>query len=167
MFDIFLHCSQARQLLEDNDWDFQTAVTQHFDPQGHELGGDQDEDFEETTAPVSVPAQASGRRLMGGRRLGDESASDPSPSNPPTSSTPQSTRRPPQQKKKFASLKDLAGDAHGHDHDDDDSDKDQEYYAGGDKSGLAVQEPGANRQPGSGGHNEHIRQLLDRARRSV
>lgn len=52
-------------------------------------------------------------------------------------------------KKKFATLGDLSGGGtaghggHGHDHDSDDSDSDskQDLFAGGEKSGLAVQNP--------------------------
>ncbi len=92
-----------------------------------------------------------------GRRLGTESDSTASATTAQasSSSTKSGTRNQP--KKKFASLKDLQDDSHSHDHDED-SDKDQEYFAGGDKSGLAVQEPGS-------GHNQHIQRLLDRARR--
>lgn len=55
----------------------------------------------------------------------------------------------PQPKKKFATLGDLSGGGgsghagHGHDDDSDDSDYDpkQDFFAGGEKSGLAVQNP--------------------------
>lgn len=93
----------------------------------------------------------------GGYRLGD----DTTPSQPAPVAAPSSSRgasQPRKSKKKFASLSDLQGESSSHDHDDD-SDKDpQEYFAGGDKSGLAVQDP-------NGGHNQHIQRLLDTARR--
>lgn len=60
----------------------------------------------------------------------------------------------------FKSFGDLAADnsSDGHGHgDDDDSDKEQEYFAGGDKSGLAVQDPGHSR--------DHIKRILETARR--
>ena len=51
-------------------------------------------------------------------------------------------------KKKFATLGDLSGGSaggghagHGHDDDSDDSDENQDLYAGGEKSGLAVENP--------------------------
>jgi UBX domain-containing protein 1 len=45
-----------------------------------------------------------------------------------------------------------------HDHDDDDDHSDNDYFTGGEKSGLAVH--GGNRDP-----QDHIQDLLDRARR--
>jgi UBX domain-containing protein 1 len=56
-------------------------------------------------------------------------------------------------------LRDLQGDSHAeHGHDDDD-DEDQDFFAGGEKSGLAVQNPGNPR--------DEIESILDRARRWV
>lgn len=58
-------------------------------------------------------------------------------------------------------LRDLQGDSHGgHGHDDDDDD-DQDFFAGGEKSGLAVQNPGNNNP------RDQIESMLDRARRYV
>ena len=45
--------------------------------------------------------------------------------------------------------------------DDDDSDEDQDFFAGGEKSGLAVQ------NPGSSNPRDQINSILDRARRYV
>ena len=63
---------------------------------------------------------------------------------PPAPSS--SSNQPP--KKKFATLGDLGGGApsshagHGHDSDDDEDDEEhQDLFAGGEKSGLAVQNP--------------------------
>jgi hypothetical protein len=61
----------------------------------------------------------------------------------------------------MATIRDLQGDSHaGHGHDDDD-DEDQDFFAGGEKSGLAVQNPGA------GNPRDQIESMLDRARRYV
>lgn len=68
----------------------------------------------------------------------------------------------PKQKTKFASLRDLQ--ARDDDGDDDEPDKEQQYFAGGDKSGLAVQDPG-NGEPRSA--NDHIQRLLQTARQYV
>jgi len=79
----------------------------------------------------------------GGQRLGD--TSDPQPIPTTSSQSQSSTSRKAQKKpqKKFATLGDFGGD--GHNHDDDDSDDDEEpdhdLYTGGEKSGLAVQNP--------------------------
>lgn len=133
------------------------AVSQYYD----ELNGDAaNEDEEEVTAATSNPAQ--GRRPNpappAGRRLGNDTGASSAIPDPAPSGSTSSGRGPQSQpRKKFKSLKDLQNEAESHDHDDD-SDKDQEYFAGGDKSGLAVTEPGS-------GHNQHVQRLLDQARR--
>ena len=64
-------------------------------------------------------------------------------------------------RKKFATLGDLSGGGsgghagHGHD-DDDDDDDDQDFFAGGEKSALAVQNP-----------DDLKRKIIEKARRSV
>lgn len=78
-----------------------------------------------------------------------DSAVQPTPASgpaPATSEPPPSTNPPT--KKKFATLGDLrvGGNGGGHDHsqdghDSDDSDKNQNLFAGGEKSGLAVENP--------------------------
>ena len=68
-----------------------------------------------------------------------------------------------QPKKKFATLGDLSagggGEGHGHSHsddDDDDMDDDPNLYAGGEKSGLAVENP-----------DDLKRKVFERAKRFV
>jgi UBX domain-containing protein 1 len=65
---------------------------------------------------------------------------------PPTSSgVSKNSSVRPSTNKKFATLVDLSSDAtRSHDHDDDDDDDDDKHdlYAGGEKSALAVQNPG-------------------------
>lgn len=71
-------------------------------------------------------------------------------------------------KKKFATLGDLSGgssagqESRGHDHDSDDSDADskQNLFAGGEKSGLAVQNPDQNTEALK-------KKILERARKYV
>ena len=62
-----------------------------------------------------------------------------------TSSQPQQStipQKPPaKSQKKFATLGDFSGDSHNHDDDDSDDDEDPDLYTGGEKSGLAVQNP--------------------------
>lgn len=138
---------QAVKSLEDNDWDIDVAVAHYLD--GPPPAVESDDDM---TEEQSHPAPS------GGRRLGDASTlSHPAPS---ATANPASSKKSRDQPKRggVASLRDLQDQEDSHDHDDD-SDKDQEYFAGGDKSGLAVQDPGS-------GHNQHIQRLLDRARRS-
>ena len=119
-------------------------------------GGD-DEDSETDNDEYDEPPS----NRSGGRRLGD---GDSAPLPPTTTSQPApSSAPPPPQKKKFATLSDLTsgpsggGDGGGHAHDDDSDDSaDPDFFAGGEKSGLAVQNP-----------DDLKRKILDRARRTA
>lgn len=94
-------------------------------------GGD-DPYSEDEDANITPPA---------GRTLGGAPPSGPAPasSNMPTSS---SSRKKAAPKKKFATLGDLNSGAGGGDAgDDSDEDPTQDFFAGGEKSGLAVQNP--------------------------
>jgi UBX domain-containing protein 1 len=81
----------------------------------------------------------------------DISMDDPQPIR---STTNLSTGQPTSS---FRTLFDLGGSAEDEDHDDE---KDQDYFAGGEKSGLAVQGPGSGSNA-----QDHIQGILDRARR--
>ena len=159
---------KARQFLESVDWNLEAAAQAYY--QSQEPEEQQDEPATEepyipappqrniTIPPIGNP--------QGGRTLGDSSDAVPQPI-PTTSSMASSnpTRQSP--KKKFATLGDLAssgragghaGRSRGHSDDDDDDDyKDDEnpdLFAGGEKSGLAVQNP-----------DDLKRKLLERAKK--
>ncbi len=95
-----------------------------------------------------------------GRTLGSDSAPQPIPttsSMPPP--PPSGSKQPP--KKAFATLGDLSGGSAGghagHGHDDADEDEDDEnhdLFTGGEKSGLAVQNP-----------DDLRRKIIERAKR--
>lgn len=108
-----------------------------------------------------------------GRRLGGDS---PEPSPPPapeasaSSSQPASRRQAPQ--RGLRTLQDLQNQpsGHGHAHGDDgdhasdddyEDDENQDFFAGGEKSGLAVQNPNASNP------RDHINNILRRARQNV
>lgn len=97
----------------------------------------QDSD-EETNTSRPVPG---GGRTLGSGPVPQVTPSASSQPPPPTSSSKKKSA--PQ--KKFATLGDLGGgsaEGHGHDSDDnDDDDEKQDFFAGGEKSGLAVQNP--------------------------
>ncbi|MCJ1357510.1 MAG: hypothetical protein MMC33_007506 [Icmadophila ericetorum] len=125
----------AKQYLATNEWDFQSAATEYY--QSLEEGGAEEEEAEESDP---VQPQADG----GGRTLDGRTAPQPIPttSSAATASS-SSSQQPP--RKKFATLGDLGGGAghagHGHDDNDSDDDENQDLFAGGEKSGLAVQNP--------------------------
>lgn len=149
---------QAQQFLALTDFDVQGAVASFYQSQED---SDNDEDLDEANEdePAPLLSRGTGPSVGGGRRLGEEG--DPLSGASASSIPVASGSRPPQPKKKFASLRDLQSDGHaghGHDDDDADSDKEQEFYAGGDKSGLAVQDPS------SGSHRDQIQRLMNTAR---
>ncbi|KAH8434607.1 protein phosphatase regulator SHP1 [Aspergillus melleus] len=119
---------ESLEYLMGNDWDLEAAVTDFF--------AEQDEALQEparTTANESAPS--------GGRSLGGGSSDSPS-LNPQSSSS----SRNPAPKKRFATLGDYtsgsggagSGDA---DSSEEDDNVNQDFFAGGEKSGLAVQNP--------------------------
>jgi UBX domain-containing protein 1 len=113
-------------------------LTAFYNPP-EEISEAQDEDMENADDP---PSTSDVPHPGGGRRLG-EGPTDPQPI--PTTSSSESSRPPKRAaaQKKFATLGDFGTDAHGHD-DPNDSDYDDDkhdLFAGGEKSGLAVQNP--------------------------
>ncbi|RBR23107.1 uncharacterized protein FIESC28_04102 [Fusarium coffeatum] len=122
---------EARQYLEAHNWDLAEASNAWF--------RDAEEDNRDTsTAPA--PDNYTGPRTLDGR---------PAP-EAARSSQPARKSAPSQQRKTgIATLGSLGGSSHQHDHgDDDDDDSDPEdndgrgnLFAGGEKSGLAVQDP--------------------------
>jgi UBX domain-containing protein 1 len=129
---------KARQYLEAAQWDFPSALTTFYNPP-EETSETQDEDMTATDEPILTSATT---HPGGGRVLGD------GPTDPqliPTTSSSQSSKPPTRAaaQKNFATLGDFGNDSHGHD-DPNDSDYDDEkhdLFAGGEKSGLAVQNP--------------------------
>ncbi|KAL2424357.1 UBX domain-containing protein 1 [Exophiala dermatitidis] len=129
---------QAHQYLASNDWNLETALATYYAAQDDNMedeGDDSDYDDEDEPATSHQPQSHYG----GGRRLG-EGPSGPQPI--PVASMSGSSSRPkkaPTTKKKFATLGDFsAGGTNGDDSDDDEK---QDLFAGGEKSGLAVQNP--------------------------
>lgn len=135
---------------------YQSLETQDEREAGEEAEGDEPDAAAQSTASLLTTDG-------GGRRLGNEG--DPTaPTASSSSAQPSSSRSKPSQPKKFGTLRDLQSDSHaGHGHGDDDegSDKEQEFYAGGDKSGLAVKDPSNQNQNPS----DQIRRLMNTARR--
>ncbi|PGG95085.1 hypothetical protein AJ79_10273 [Helicocarpus griseus UAMH5409] len=108
--------AEAREYLAASNWDLQDALADYYPEQDDSMR----DDFESDDEP-----QPSGGRTLGG-----------APAPPSDSGAKKAPR------KKFATLGDLsAGDTAAHDHGHDDSDEAQDMFAGGEKSGLAVQNP--------------------------
>ncbi|KAG8156288.1 hypothetical protein KVR01_013823 [Diaporthe batatas] len=129
---------RAAQYLEASSWNISAAVSSYF-------ADDEDESAPSSSRP-SQPAPEpaySGPRTLDGR---------PAPQSALASSS--SASKKPAKKKGLATLSSLGGGGGGHDHDDDDDDEEEDdtadrrgprdLFAGGEKSGLAVQDPGRN-----------------------
>lgn len=150
--------------------DLTLAASLFFDEhQPQAEGQDSDPDVEmagdEANNPVPEPAQ----QPPGGGRTLDGTYVPPPAGASSSSSQPSSSRQPPQQRgvAGLRTLKDLqsggGGGGHGHAHSDGDSDDDQDeenqdFFTGGEKSGLAVQNPNAANQ------RDQINNILKRAR---
>ncbi|KAJ5104685.1 UBX domain-containing protein 1 [Penicillium alfredii] len=135
--------AEAQEYLAANGWDMEAAVTEFF--------AEQDEALQDMNTGGGRPLGAEGASgtPAGGRSLGGGAA--PSASAAPESS---SSARRAAPKKKFATLGDFAsGD--GGDSSDDDGSVDQDFFAGGEKSGLAVQNP-----------DDLKKKILEKARRA-
>lgn len=149
--------SQATQYLEAHNWDISAACTAWF------------EDAEEEPAATArgSQSQAASDNYTGPRTL------DGRPAPEASSSSSRAARKPATQQKKkgIATLGSLGGGSHHHDDDDDDDDDfdgddDDDgrgnLFAGGEKSGLAVQDP--NNKPQDGGPKKIISDILAKAR---
>lgn len=124
------------------------------------MGDDEDE---EDVAPQPSSSRQANTNLTtgGGRTLGGDTI--PSASTAAPAQSKAKSKSSSKGKSLFSSFKDIR-DRDDSDHGDDDEDKDQEFYAGGDKSGLAVREPGSGH---GSGHNDQVKKLLETARRYV
>jgi len=127
-----------------NRWDLSSAVTEYFTAQeegiqeAQEGGEDDPQEAEAYTGP----------RTLDGR---------PAPAAIPTVGSSSRAAAPPK-RGGFATLDSLgqASGGHGHAHDDDDDSDDEDFkpgeqprdlFAGGEKSGLAVQDPNNRNDP--------------------
>jgi UBX domain-containing protein 1 len=122
---------EAAQYLAASSGSVENAVATYYAATDNAPDDAQDSDYADEEDDDD-PAQP---RSGGGRTLGDASGSVPaSSSTAPTSST----SKKPTTQKKFATLGDFTSSSKSADDDDDDK---QDLYAGGEKSGLSVQNP--------------------------
>ncbi|KAI9791638.1 MAG: hypothetical protein M1816_003724 [Peltula sp. TS41687] len=152
---------EAQECLSVNNWVLADAVEWYYmaEEDRDDEGGSEDED-DENQPPVAPSLTAGGAgRTLDGRPT------------PPPDRTSTSARNPPRNtNKKFATLGDLNRDqgpsnrgGHAHDDDDDDDDEQdgrpQDFFAGGEKSGLAVQNPADPRR--------QVKDILKKARNNT
>ena len=123
---------KAQEYLSATNWNFEQACESYYASDG-EASDDNEEPSTEPTA-----ATYTGPRTLDGR---------PAPQYAGASSS--AAKKPPK-RTGLATLSSIGGGGHGHGHDDDDDDDDdsederrgpRDLFAGGEKSGLAVQDP--------------------------
>lgn len=140
---------QAQAALENTDWNLDEAVSLFYaaaeEAPDHDADADFDDELNEPSVPSTTPAQPSGS----------------SSQRQATSDRIMTGARPPQRPKQMT-LEDLKK-MQGGDDDDDDEDKKPDMFAGGEKSGLAVQNPDKNN---AGGPANHFQNILNRARQN-
>ncbi|KAI0198436.1 hypothetical protein F4808DRAFT_258078 [Astrocystis sublimbata] len=135
---------EATHYLRVSNWDISDAVQSWYADEDKRINHDEPAAASGSGAASSssaAPPDYTGPRTLDGR---------PAPQAIPTTSSAASRR--PQKKKGLATLSSIGGvSAHDHDDDDDDEPDDdaarRDTYAGGEKSGLAVQDPSQGVDP--------------------
>lgn len=156
--------AQAEQYLTAGNWDIQTAAALYFDDAApeDEPASDAEMADENPQKPAPNPAQ---QPPGGGRTL--DGTYVPPPAGPSSSASQPSGSRPPQRGlRTLGDLQSSGAGGHGHSHDDGDrasdsdyqEDENQDFFAGGEKSGLAVQNPSQSNP------RDQINNILRRAR---
>ncbi|KAJ4314304.1 protein phosphatase regulator [Neodidymelliopsis sp. IMI 364377] len=158
----------AERYLDAANGDLQVAAELFYEQSAEqEQQSDTDMAGDDDTNPTSsAPQQVPG----GGRTLGGAYV-PPTEASSSSSQQPASQRQAPQQRgvAGLRTLKDLQSGGGGHAHDDGDRDSDddaqddenQDFFAGGEKSGLAVQ------NPNQANPRDHINNILKRARQNA
>ncbi|KAI0427145.1 hypothetical protein F5Y09DRAFT_40591 [Xylaria sp. FL1042] len=127
---------QATQYLTASNWDVMVAAESYFADEDEAMSGGGAAGAGASSSSAAPP-DYTGPRTLDGR---------PAPQAIPTTSSSSSSKRP-QKKKGLATLGSYAQD-NDNDHDNDhDNDAHRDTYAGGEKSGLAVQDPNQRADP--------------------
>ncbi|KAF2448810.1 Cdc48-dependent protein degradation adaptor protein-like protein [Karstenula rhodostoma CBS 690.94] len=162
--------TEAEQYLAAADWNLEHAGALYFD----DAAPQDEQDATSANDPTSRSNMADDNETQtpeqqqpgGGRTLGGAYV-------PPTESGSSSAQQPAAQRqpqrgvaglRTLGDLQSSGGGGHGHAHDDDDSDDDDEqhdFFTGGEKSGLAVQNPNQSNP------RDHINNILRRARQNA
>ncbi|KAK3370565.1 hypothetical protein B0H63DRAFT_552616 [Podospora didyma] len=124
---------RAAVYLARHDWNLVAAVQSYWADAEEERGSTE----ARAPGPPTADPGYTGPRTLDGH---------PVPWSSMPSSTSSRASKKPQKQKGIATLGSLGGGGHGHDHDDDDDSEDETHrprdlFAGGEKSGLAVQDP--------------------------
>lgn len=174
-----LDAAQAEGYLNASNGDLTLAASLYFDQSTEQQEGASNSDTEmagteqgsdATPNPPQQPVPGGGRTLGGAYVPPPAGGSSAAASSSSSSKAPAASRQPTQRGVAGArTLRDLqsSGSGHGHAHDEDDDDEDhnddedQDFFAGGEKSGLAVQ------NPNQGNPRDQINNILKRARQNA
>lgn len=130
---------QAAQFLAASQGDIETAVSSYYAAQEDNISDNAaDQDYEDQDDSAQDAQPDPHPTYGGGRRLGD-GPSDSQPATIASASSSSSKPKPKPAQGKVATLGDYG--ASGRNVDDSDDDEKQDLFAGGEKSGLAVQNP--------------------------
>ncbi|KAI5813575.1 hypothetical protein BZA77DRAFT_389824 [Pyronema omphalodes] len=145
----------ARHLLEASNWNLQLATQQYFDNQDPDTdmaGGDREDEADEDdvyTQPGSSRQQAPAAAAS---------------SSSASSAKPQPKKQTGSRGAQIRTLGDLSSSRDEDSEEEDEKDRRRDLFAGGEKSGLAVQDPGRNSGAGAGaGGRDLIQDILKRA----
>ncbi|KXH32670.1 SEP domain-containing protein [Colletotrichum simmondsii] len=144
--------ARCTEYLESANWDIGLAAQAYY--ADHDSGEEEIEPVAQAQASAPAPAEYTGPRTLDGR---------PAPESAGRAST---VKKAAPKKKGLATLSSIGG-GHAHDDDDDEDDEDDDdrgrgdLFAGGEKSGLAVQDPS---QQEGGGAKKIISDILAKAK---
>jgi len=143
-------------MLMSSEWNVEAAVALWYQSQEEETE-EQGEEMDDEPSAAYPPLASTGHTA--GSMTGDRTLGGDPPSSQPASSSQPINRKPQSGMKTLQDLQKESSGRHGHGHDDDD-DHGQDMFAGGEKSGLAVENPGQNPR-------DLMERLLQRAREYV
>lgn len=125
-------------MLEASGWNLDLAIANYYQAQeDHTEDPADDSDYVDEDDSENAPPTQPHSTYGAGRRLGESSSDSPSVPVASSSGPSQPKQNPPQ--KKFATLGDFS--SAGENANDSDDDDKHDLFAGGEKSGLAVQNP--------------------------
>jgi len=164
---------QAERYLAAGNWDIETAAALFFEQADPADDADSDADMADENTPQNPtpnpppPQQQQQQQQQpgGGRTLDGTYVAPPPAASASSSSQPAARRQPQRGLRTMGDLQSSGGGGHGHGHDNSDGasgsdqdDENQDFFAGGEKSGLAVQNPNQSNP------RDQINNILKRAR---
>ncbi|KAL1593850.1 protein phosphatase regulator [Paraconiothyrium brasiliense] len=159
--------TEAEQYLAAANWNLEHAGALYFDdaaPQDEQDATSANDSTSQTNMADDNENQTPAAQQPGGGRTLGGAYVPPTESSSSSAQQPAAQRQPQRGLRTLGDLQSSGGGGHGHAHDDDDSDDDDEqhdFFTGGEKSGLAVQNPNQSNP------RDQINNILRRARQNA